>query len=433
MAVHLEDRQRITFRDRDRLQSVVNLPGKKETTLTEWFAYNARYQMGRHLSYLEFPSEFVWRSDSKTWSPWKNSKSLIGRLAAVCHALGLLGDDKEWEIALEEAYPSKLLIKFWTEMTHDILKRVSDRVQIADYHLNADSLQGYTLYELEIILNNYGKSLQDFGLPSPPADLMNQLANRLLMEERNYNREELTRFKNDLVPRLNSDQKAIYDLIINAYVNSRQELIFVYGHSGTRKTFLWKTIISSLHSQGKIVLVVASLGIASLLLPSGRTTHSRFKFPLELTKESLCRITKNTKLDINIEEHSLVNSFASWLLDIGDGKIGQPAENDPENISWINIPDAYCLPSDEQGLPKLIDFIYDQSTLHTPSAITLQQKAIVCPKNETADIINSKVLDMVPGKSTSYMSQDKAQPTENDRAETEMLYPIEHLNTLKFP
>ncbi|GJV57312.1 DNA helicase, partial [Tanacetum coccineum] len=313
MAVHLEDRQRITFRDRDRLQSVVNLPGKKETTLTEWFAYNARYQMGRHLSYLEFPSEFVWRSDSKTWSPWKNSKSLIGRLAdflevhsingvfyptyrAACHALGLLGDDKEWEIALEEAYPSKLLIKFWTEMTHDILKRVSDIVQIADYHLNADSLQGYTLYELEIILNNYGKSLQDFGLPSPPADLMNQLANRLLMEEKNYNREELTRFKNDSVPRLIADQKAIYDLIINAYANSRQALIFVYSHSGTGKTFLWKTIISSLHSQGKIVLVVGSSGIASLLLPSGHTAHSRFKLPLELTKESLCRITKNTQL-----------------------------------------------------------------------------------------------------------------------------------------
>nr|GEU82985.1 DNA helicase [Tanacetum cinerariifolium] len=169
------------------------------------------------------------------------------------------------------------------------------------------------------------------------------------------------------------------------------ELIFVYGHGGTGKTFLWKTIISSLRYEGKIVLIVVSSGIASLLLPYGRTLHSRFKLPLELTEESLCRITKNTQLgkllpdtdliiwyedpmsdclcfkaldrslrdivdkpsslfgeksvllgvftlkhnmrlarpDISLEETSLVNSFASWLLDVGDGKIGEPADEDP--------------------------------------------------------------------------------------------------------
>ncbi|GKB34032.1 DNA helicase [Tanacetum coccineum] len=124
------------------------------------------------------------------------------------------------------------------------------------------------------------------------------------------------------------------------------------------------------------------------------------------------------RLDISLEERSLVNSFASWLIDVGDGKISEPAEEDPENTSWVHIPPAYCLPPDEQGLSKLIDFIYDQSTLHTPSATTLQQKVIICPKNETADIINLKVLAMVPGGSTIYMSQDEATPTGNDGAET---------------
>ncbi|GJU32507.1 hypothetical protein Tco_1176096, partial [Tanacetum coccineum] len=46
LAVHLQDMQRVTFKDRD-----------------------------RHLSYLEFPSKFVWYSDRKS------SKSSIGRLA----------------------------------------------------------------------------------------------------------------------------------------------------------------------------------------------------------------------------------------------------------------------------------------------------------------------------------------------------------------
>ncbi|GJU24895.1 DNA helicase [Tanacetum coccineum] len=455
LAGHVEDMQRITFRDRDRLRSVVDLPGKKNTTLSEWFAYNASNETGRHLSYLEFPSKFVWNSDSKSWSPRRNSKSSIGRLAyvhptsgelfflrmllchqkvcrdffevqtindvfyltyrAACEALGLLDDDREWETTLEEACASATSeqLRF---MSQDIPKKVSEKVQIPNYHFNADSLQGYTLSELEIILNNCGKSLQSFVLLSPHADLLEQLANRLLMEERNYNQEELTQLKNDYVPRLNVDQKAIYDLIMDADENSRQELIFVYGHGGTGKTFLWKTIISSLHSQGKIVLAVTSSGIASLLLPSGRTAHSIFKLPLKLTKESLCRITKNTqlgklladtdlliwdeapmndcrcfealdrslrdivnksfslfggksvllggdfgfhiktkhlglaRLDTTLEERSLVNSFASWPLDIYDRKTGRPAEQRgslkiQRDTSWHrhSFPAGYCL------------------------------------------------------------------------------------------
>ncbi|XP_015966267.1 uncharacterized protein LOC107490009 [Arachis duranensis] len=42
--------------------------------------------------------------------------------------------------------------------------------------------------------------------------------------------------------------------------------------------------------RGDIVLNVASSGIASLLLPSGRMAHSRFKIPLNITEDSVCNI-----------------------------------------------------------------------------------------------------------------------------------------------
>ncbi|GKE14700.1 DNA helicase [Tanacetum coccineum] len=222
------------------------------------------------------------------------------------------------------------------------------------------------------------------------------LDNRLFMEKRIYNQQELMQERDESVPKLNTEQRKIYDLIIDVNLKKQQELIFVYGHGGT----------------------VASSGIASLLLPSGRTAHSRFKLPLELTEESLY-------------ERSLISSFASWLLDIGDGKTGEPDPQDPKNTSWVDIPINYSIPDNENGLQNLINFIYDQSTLQTPSAVTLQQKAIVCPKNETADTINSKVLEMVQGETKIYLSHDEATPIDNDGAETEMLYPVEHLNTLK--
>nr|GEX64368.1 DNA helicase [Tanacetum cinerariifolium] len=64
---------------------------------------------------------------------------------AACEALGLLGDDREWEIALEEACGSASSEQLrYREMGHDISTRVSQMVQIPDYHLNDDSLQGVT-------------------------------------------------------------------------------------------------------------------------------------------------------------------------------------------------------------------------------------------------------------------------------------------------
>ncbi|GKD04644.1 DNA helicase [Tanacetum coccineum] len=102
-----------------------------------------------------------------------------------------------------------------------------------------------------------------------------------------------------------------------------------------------------------------------------------------------------TRPNINADEPNLLNSFASCLFDIGDGKTCQQGQEDPKNTSWIDIPPNYCLPHDEEGLSNFMDFIYDQNTLRTPSALTLQQKVIVYPKNETTDTINSKVLKMV--------------------------------------
>jgi hypothetical protein len=44
------------------------------------------------------------------------------------------------------------------------------------------------------------------------------------------------------------------------------------------------------------VLIVASSGVASLLLPNGRTTHSRFRIPIDIDELSICDIKRGTQL-----------------------------------------------------------------------------------------------------------------------------------------
>jgi len=51
-----------------------------------------------------------------------------------------------------------------------------------------------------------------------------------------------------------------------------------------------KTLSSTLRSHRKIVLTIASSGITSLLLPGGRTTHSKFRIPIPRLENSICDI-----------------------------------------------------------------------------------------------------------------------------------------------
>ena len=93
----------------------------------------------------------------------------------------------------------------------------------------------------------------------------------MLREELNYDYHSLEKEHSTLITQLNKSQKDVYDCVINVVNEKKSGLFFVYGHRGTGKTFLWHTIISKIRSEGKIVLAVASSGIASLLLPGGRT------------------------------------------------------------------------------------------------------------------------------------------------------------------
>ncbi|GJZ51219.1 DNA helicase [Tanacetum coccineum] len=141
-------------------------------------------------------------------------------------------------------------------MSEDI-PYTSISLNILGLHIDDSELEDYVLYELEGCLNHCPKSLTDVGIRLPPEHLMSVLRNGLLMEEKSYDRRLLVKERDRLLPKLNDKQRHIFNLITNACLN-KQELVFVYGHSGTGKMFLWKTIIYALRSEGKIVLIVAS-------------------------------------------------------------------------------------------------------------------------------------------------------------------------------
>ena len=125
----------------------------------------------------------------------------------ACQAMGLLGDDQEWNIALQEASvsataakmrrlfcqmlifcdvsrPVALLQTHKDSMSEDIPLILSDVLHMPAIEVNASDLEGGLMYELQAILNFYGKSVTDFSMDLPPPELLDILTNRAIMEER---------------------------------------------------------------------------------------------------------------------------------------------------------------------------------------------------------------------------------------------------------
>ena len=72
LTVHAENMQQVAFRAEQQLTSIADDSRSKKTTLTEWLEFNRLYAIGRHLTYLQFPAEFVWCKGDRTWSPRQN-------------------------------------------------------------------------------------------------------------------------------------------------------------------------------------------------------------------------------------------------------------------------------------------------------------------------------------------------------------------------
>jgi hypothetical protein len=94
----------------------------------------------------------------------------------------------------------------------------------------------------------------------------------------------------------NQDQQLAFDFINQAVQSHSGQSFFLHGPGGMGKTFVYNTLCHYLRGQGKIVVCVASSGIAALLLKGGHTAHSTFKIPIDIHESSVCLIRKNSNL-----------------------------------------------------------------------------------------------------------------------------------------
>ncbi|XP_018487483.1 uncharacterized protein LOC108857982 [Raphanus sativus] len=156
--------------------------------------------------------------------------------------------------------------------------------------LSDDEKQQFALLEIEKILKSNGFSLEQWeSMPKPAPDIVGN-DNVLIVDELSYDREKLQAEHDRDVGKLTEEQRNIYGEIVDAVVNDKGGVFFVYGFGGTGKTFMWRLLSAAIRCRGEICLNTASSGIASLLLQGGRTAHSRFGIPITPDEFSTCTL-----------------------------------------------------------------------------------------------------------------------------------------------
>ncbi|GKA77541.1 hypothetical protein Tco_0784002 [Tanacetum coccineum] len=338
---HEEKCNRVYFRDNDAPEVIAERISSSKTNFTEWMVANQKYPEGRCLTYVDYPTMFTWHDDIKAWKPQESGKCIdriyyvtpamgekfylrmllnimrgarsheeirtVNRVVyptymATCKAYHLLGDDTEWidtirsgsqwqrGLQLIDLFVSILLFcdvadigQFFTSslpyLAHDVVH--AQRCQLLNPHIvfTDEEIQNYTLLQIESVLNSGNRSLFDFPeLPHIDCLILNMAGNRF------------------------DCAKYHQCVAVSKWCGNT----LWYGCGGTGKTYLWRTIISRIRLTGKVVLSVASSGIASLLLPGGRTSHSRFRIPIDLDKDLCCAIDVTSDLSELIKVAELI-------------------------------------------------------------------------------------------------------------------------------
>ncbi|UYV68620.1 hypothetical protein LAZ67_6000238 [Cordylochernes scorpioides] len=353
LPVHLEDMHSLVFEEQDDILEVINKPNNKKSMLTAYFDLNINDPEARNYTYAQIPEHYIYnKKERKYHKRSRGGQKVISRIYPVsisdselfylrtlllhrkgatsyedlkkignyiypdfksaAIALNLVNDDMMWDKTINEATESKMpyqirqlfamICVFHSELKNPLyLWNKYKEFMTEDFvHRNINNYENQALLDIESFFKAHGKTCANYNLPVPFAQ------DEIIME---YNQEEERILGNAYISNLNSQQKKIFDIVINSVENNaeNQRLFCVDGPAGTGKNLSLSNInVLSFRGAGKIVLPCASTGIAATLLKGGRTYHSLFKLPIPLNETSIANFDKDSNLKNEIISSSLI-------------------------------------------------------------------------------------------------------------------------------
>ncbi|XP_045468086.1 uncharacterized protein LOC123676313 [Harmonia axyridis] len=376
LPVHLPGERVVYFEEG---QEEVALQYPKLSRLEAYFRLNVENASARKFKYLEIPLYYSFNDQEHRWIKRRKNCAVIPRLYTISpkykekfhlrilllHVAGptsfedlrtfhgvmyptftetvrarnLIASDHEWFKTLEHAalvdMPGSMRKLFaymlcFCEIGNPIdlwenFKKCMFEDFIKKGYTERDS-ENRCLRRISYVLNALGRNLSDFNLPEPETDSENDIHD---IDEEN-NQIERTNVEEFNPNNLNTDQRNVFDRVINALqsdVNDRY--FYVQGSGGTGKTFIYNALLEYCEILRIPAIAVAFTGIAALLLKNGRTVHSTFRLPLDFNADTRSSITvqseeagylRNLQLiiwdEISMVNYHVINIVDELLRDI---------------------------------------------------------------------------------------------------------------------
>jgi hypothetical protein len=295
------------------LRDLLESPAAKTTMLTAWFDANTKHEAARDLTYCDFPKKWTWVASDRLWRK-RASCDKIGRMYYVhptagelyylrmlllivkgatnyadirsfngkvyntfretCEARGLLESDNEWSLLFDEAIVSAssrqlrqlfvtvvlhcsvsdvrgLFDKYWLYLIDDIRRTLVNSLGNPSYVVPNEQLMNLLIQNLADLFGDSGGNINNYNLPKLTSREYSMTNNRLINDELDPEPLMLSMHTSSLISQLNSGQKSVFDTITGCALSNSPAFLFVCGHGGTGKTFLWNAIVARLRSGKK--------------------------------------------------------------------------------------------------------------------------------------------------------------------------------------
>ncbi|XP_074318632.1 uncharacterized protein LOC141655451 [Silene latifolia] len=115
---------------------------------------------------------------------------------------------------------------------------------------------------------------------------------------------------------------------------------------------------------------------------------------------------------------------------MGHGTLEAKAgENDTEE-TWIEIPEQYIGSKGALTIEVIVNQMYPDFAINHKNEDYLRERAILTPLNETVDLINTHMANLVLGEEVLYRSCDEVCTASTESEDQFTSYPTEYLNSL---
>ena len=148
---------------------------------------------------------------------------------------------------------------------------------------------------------------------------------------------------------------------------------------------------------------------------------------------TILTLHKNMRLQAtnsDAESQKELSDFSEWVLSIGEGNVPSQLPIDTPDEMLVPIPQDFLINGYTEPIPAIVDSVYADLPNQYKNVDYLKTRAILCPKNDTVEEINTYIVSLLPGEIKQYLSCDKVLKAPDSHESYDILYPIELLNSL---